>query len=148
MKVIEREGDLFTTDAQAIGHGVNCAGLMGAGIAVKFREKFPEMYRYYLSLCQAGLLRPGSVYPYYTGDDVTVYNIASQASPGADARYPWLVTGVMKALESCETMGYDRLALPYIGAGIGGLDRDEVRKRLAECAEASPVDIELWDFKG
>ena len=48
-------GDLFANvhDVQAFAHGCNCQGSMGAGIAVTFRTRYPEMYEQYRALCKA-----------------------------------------------------------------------------------------------
>lgn len=55
-------GDLFETQCQTIGHGVNCRGRMGAGVAVEFRRRFPEMYQEYRRRCHAGELSPGEIF--------------------------------------------------------------------------------------
>jgi len=147
-KLIEREGDLFTTEAKAIGHGVNCVGVMGAGIAKTFRDRFPTMYNSYRWRCSRDLLSAGDVMIWHGDEDLYVFNIASQYLPGADAKIFWLAQGVIGAVLHCEALGLPVLALPYIGAGIGGLEPENVKHWLTEIAEAGPTDIELWTYKG
>jgi O-acetyl-ADP-ribose deacetylase (regulator of RNase III) len=120
----EIQGDLFTSDAPAIGHGVNCRGVMGAGIAVAFREKYPAMYRHYRKMCDAGELQPGGIFAWSARPDEGpwVYNIASQDEPGANATYEWLDQGLRSAVANMVAWGQDRIAIPRIGCGIGGLD--------------------------
>lgn len=146
-ELIERTGDIFTTDADCIGHGVNTRGVMGAGIARAFRSKFPVMYETYRAACLAGQLLPGGVLPWTdAASGLMVFNIASQQVPGADARLPWLASAVAASLHMVAESGRTTLALPQIGCGIGGLAWGEVKPVLRRLAEDGPVDIEAWTF--
>ena len=49
--MIEKTGNLFDSGYHAIGHGVNCRGIMGAGIAVEFKDRFPKNYQEYVTKC-------------------------------------------------------------------------------------------------
>ncbi|UDL15922.1 ADP-ribosyltransferase [Microbacterium phage Pumpernickel] len=146
-KLIMREGDIFTSTADAIGHGVNTQGLMGAGIAAKFRDLWPGMYDEYRRTCEEGDFVPGAVMSYDLGEGRVIYNIASQGLPGANAAYDWLAIGVMIAVHDMRIRGLQTLALPRIGSGIGGLDEKRVEMLLGVIARMTPVDIELWTFK-
>jgi O-acetyl-ADP-ribose deacetylase (regulator of RNase III) len=142
----ERRGDLFSSKAAAIGHGVNTKGLMGAGIAAAFRAAYPDMYKEYRLLCTEGLLNPGDIFPYKTRTH-TVINIASQEHPGPDAKIEWLQQGVGRALEHCRKRGLDSLALPRIGCGIGGLNWSEVRTVLQALSSVYPsIGLEVWSL--
>jgi O-acetyl-ADP-ribose deacetylase (regulator of RNase III) len=144
-KLIHKTGDLFTTEADAIGHGVNVKGAMAAGIAAQFAKRYPEMKSVYVARCHRSLLHPGDVFSWYEWDRV-IFNIASQENPGRDARLLWLIAGISAALIECEGQGVSTLALPQIGCGIGGLEWDEVKAALKILAEASTVDIEVWTY--
>lgn len=146
-----REGNLFHTDARAIGHGVNTEGVMGAGIAVQFKEMLPDMYEAYKVACESGNFTGGMVFPWSLTStwqrNAYVFNIASQEKPGRNASYDFLAKGVGTSLAFCESAGIDRLALPRIGSGIGGLDEDIVHGMLASLAARYKTDIELWTYK-
>lgn len=77
-KLIHKEGDIFTSTAQALGHGVNVCGLMGAGIALQFRKRFPDMYLEYQKHCLSGALNPGDYFVWTLPDGRQIYNLASQ----------------------------------------------------------------------
>lgn len=149
-KLIHRKGDIFTTNARAIGHGVNTHGVMGAGIALQFKNRFPDMYEAYREDCKNGKLRGGEVMPWSIksswGSDLMVFNIASQEQPGANAHYDFLISGVKTSLDICELVGLPVLALPRIGSGIGGLDENVVESVLLGLAATSSVAIELWTY--
>ena len=147
-----REGDLFGTEARALGHGVNTHGVMGAGIAAQFKRNYPDMYKEYSIYCKnsPGLI-PGSVFVWkyknhFMDDYEYVINLATQDSPGPNAKIEWVRESVQMALDFLSEEGVSVLALPRIGSGIGGLDQDEVEAVLTELAEASTVDIELWTW--
>lgn len=133
MPVEHRVGDLFgQPDVNAIGHGVNTKGVMGAGIAVLFRRKFPDMYKQYVLWCDTGLLKPGGCIPWEAAPDgfsgtTFVFNIASQNEPGADATEAWLAAGLDAAIWQARKIGLTALAVPRIAAGIGGLTWDQVK---------------------
>jgi O-acetyl-ADP-ribose deacetylase (regulator of RNase III) len=148
-KLIEKTGDLFTTSATAIGHGVNVDGLMGHGIAVQFKNRFPDMHEQYRTLCREGKLLPGETYIYRAGSwtrgrDLWVYNIASQDRPGRTAKLEWLYTGIRTALRHADANSVGTLALPRIGAGIGGLEWAHARECLEHAAMDFKTDIEVW----
>lgn len=126
----EVTGDLFEYDGVAIGHGVNCKGAMGAGIATQFRKRYPAMYDSYRVHCENGTLQPGRAFVYRSSDGRLICNIASQDFPGADARYDWLVAGISLAVADLIDAGVRELALPQIGCGIGGLDWEAVKVML------------------
>ena len=141
-----KTGDIFTTEALAIGHGINTQGLMGAGIAVQFRDRFPEMYEHYANECAQSNLFPGDIMPYEVKEGRWVYNMASQELPGKNASYEWLYTSAVKALNHAHSVGIDTIAIPRIGCGIGGLSWGLVNQFLtfAESRSTGDTTFEVW----
>ena len=76
------EGDLFLNkyNAQAFAHGCNCVGSMGAGIAVEFKQRYPEMFEEYHRRCKAQPreFNPGDVFLWKAEDKPWVFNLATQ----------------------------------------------------------------------
>lgn len=144
MTVTQELGDLFHSGEAAIGHGVNVYGVMGAGIAVGFKREYPEMFEYYAAACREKVLQPGRVLFWREQGKASVYNIASQDSPGANASYEWLEEGLDRALAHAKAQGFTRIGLPRIGAGIGGLEWDEVFPLFTRLSDKHGVDIAVW----
>jgi len=145
-------GDLFDSDADAVGHGTNTHGLMGAGIAVLFKKRHPGMHAHYKRLCEIfGDTLGGHTQLYFSDDEAPGYryiaNIFSQRAPGANASVKLLVSGVRDAfikLYGDEEIDEPHLAIPLIGCGIGGLDWDsEVLPALEKLAETLPTSWKL-----
>lgn len=152
--MIECHGNLFDSDAPALGHGVNCAGVMGAGIATAFRDLYPHNYENYRAACLAGFLKPGQI-TVNRENDKYIVNMASQNKPGRDATYPWLFEAAYTAAKQAVDNGIDRIAIPEIGCGIGGLVWDNVETVLltTEYLVNTPgmrsiFDWEVWHYAG
>lgn len=126
-------GDLFLSRAEAIGHGVNCKGVMGAGIATEFKRRYPDMFCAYRSACNSGCFKPGTYQVFYpiSGPPYRVINLATQAGTnGAEMSYLREALGHFATF--AEHVGIRTFAIPAIGAGLGGLNWNEVKAVLIE----------------
>lgn len=154
------EGDLFTNDFNfdALAQGVNTTGIMGGGVAVEFKRRWPMMFDEYERICDthgsalAGLMHACRAYQsafevdgelfYTNGPDI--YNLFTQILPGkgnADLRF--LQSSAIAMTLDAEEQGHANVGLPWIGCGIGGLDRWNVEHILAKVFEPSPVHFVL-----
>lgn len=147
--LIHKTGNIFTSEQTAIGHGVNCKGVMGSGIAVTVKKLFPEVYEVYRSYCKKVGLRGGDMLPVVTNGGKIILNLASQEKTGANAHYGFLEESALKAFAYCQANNISGFALPQIGAGIGGLKWEAVLGILTDCSEKFPgVDLEVWTYDG
>lgn len=149
--IIHKTGDIFTTETGVIGHGVNCKGVMGSGIAVTVRKMFPDVYKAYREQCQSvpldERLRGGDLFPCQSDGGTWILNIASQEEEGANADYGFLETAVERAFQWCVDNDVNAFSLPRIGSGVGNLDEVEVERILSILADKYPnVDLELWTY--
>lgn len=143
------KGDLFDPNYNftALAQGVNCRGVMGAGIAVPFKQRFPDMFEDYKALCSTNIthLLPGTAQVWIgDGTDIDVVNIFSQFHPGPNAHQEYLDRGLFSMDQQFNllhttlhhTVEYltgddshdaiQRIGLPLIGGGIGGLARHNI----------------------
>ncbi len=145
------KGDLFTYPGlDAIGHGCNCKGVMGSGIAAQFARFYPRMVSHYSRLCHEGKFRPGDYFTWGHLEDghQLIYNMATQDKPGKDARGLWIAQALDGAMKGMDLNGLKTLGIPEIGSGIGGLPQDYCHYIFEETAERNP-DVDLivvqWD---
>lgn len=132
-------GDIFNIEGVLnYAHGCNCAGAMGKGIAVLFKERYPEMYKEYKRRCKTGEFTPGDIYVYNYGAGY-VFNLGTQVSWTTGATLPAIERSIGKMLAYASAHGILKIALPRIGAGLGRLDWDEVKAVIEKAAEAYPV---------
>ncbi len=116
------EGDLFKSDAQTLVNTVNCVGVMGKGIALEFRKRFPEMYADYLRRCRAGQVRLGEPYLVRRLLPPWIINFPTKQHWRAVSRLSDIVRG-LKYLEShYREWGVTSLAVPPLGCGLGQLE--------------------------
>jgi O-acetyl-ADP-ribose deacetylase (regulator of RNase III) len=138
-------GDMFTTTLPAFGHGVNCQGVMGSGIAKIIKNKWPEVFPPYKKACLDGTLQPGGMLPVQIPYGPLILNLASQDLPGANASYTLLEDSLIKTFDYAENQNLKGFALPRIGAGIGGLEWTKVIKTITNIADFYPNQkVELW----
>jgi O-acetyl-ADP-ribose deacetylase (regulator of RNase III) len=114
-------------------------GSMGAGIALEFRRRWPEMFVEYRSQCSRRELQPGGI-QVFQARDRTIINLATQRSyrRGA-ARLEWVRAAAQKVAQ----LPLEGLALPRIASGLGGLQWPDVRAVLED--ELSTLSyVEFW----
>lgn len=145
--MIKRRGDVFTTDAKAVGHGVNTVGVMGAGIAKTVRERFPDNYAKYRAACGFNALELGSCLMVKEHGTIIV-NMATQGNPGPNATYDAVSKASIFAAERLMSRGIDTLAIPMIGCGIGGLEWPPVESILKTVEHFVPgFQFEVWRYQ-
>lgn len=141
------DGDIFTTKLTAIGHGVNCEGAMGGGIAATVRAKFPDVYEIYRSFCKVEGLHGGEMLAIPSLAGPILLNLASQEKMGRNAKYEWLEQSVERAFEYCKSTGLEGFALPRIGSGIGGLNEKKAEEIMEKIAAKYPeITLEIWTW--
>ena len=142
-------GNIFNIEGvYNYAHGCNCAGAMGKGIAVQFKQKFPQMYKQYKLLCDKGEFNLGDVFAYNYGNGY-VYNLGTQASWRTKATLTAIEKSLEKMLDAAALHGITKIALPKIGAGLGGLQWQYVKAVIENVAQNNK-DITLFvveDFK-
>jgi len=145
MPVVFTRGDLFATEGlTAFAHGCNCAGAMGAGIAIEFRRRWPRMYEEYVARCADRRFGLGDVFVWQE-DGATVYNLGTQAHWRKKAQLPALAQALRSMVRLATAGGIDRVGLPRIGAGLGGLDWVRVKRILAEVGAETQVTLTVFE---
>ncbi len=125
-------GDLFANrfQAQAFAQGCNCQGSMGAGIAVGFRERYPQMYEEYRRRCKATprAFNPGDVLLWKSESGPWVFNMATQEDYWRSrATYEAVEQTLTTTKQLADHEHITSIAIPRIGAGFGGLSWTKVR---------------------
>jgi len=144
-KMIEYySGSLFDSTADALAHGCNTIGKMGAGIAREFKERYPEMYRDYVQRCREKTFLPGQGYLFRNPEKPHIINLATQAESLArieyvDSAFAWL-------RNSYRELEIRSVAMPRIASGLGALDWEEVHTLLRRHLGSSDLLIQVWKF--
>jgi O-acetyl-ADP-ribose deacetylase (regulator of RNase III) len=125
-------GDLFanTHAAQALAHGCNCQGSMGAGIATGFRDRYPAMHEEYRRRCKATPpeFNLGNAWLWKEQDQPWVFNLGTQERYWhGRASYEAIETALQSMRRQAEAEGIHTIAIARIGTGYGGLSWKKVR---------------------
>lgn len=127
--VVLSEGNMFDTPAEAWVNAVNCVGIMGKGIALEFKSRFPAMYDSYRSACAQGDVQVGAMH---------VWESAAPAGPRLVINFPtkrhWRDTSRLSDIEAgLRALAVEivrrrirSIAIPALGCGLGGLAWPEV----------------------
>jgi O-acetyl-ADP-ribose deacetylase (regulator of RNase III) len=142
-------GNLLEANADALVNTVNCAGVMGKGIALQFRKAWPAMFRDYQAAVRAEQVQPGQIHVWQTGrlqSPRFILNFPTKRHWKAKSRLEDIDAGLVDLVVKIRELGVRSIAIPPLGAGNGGLDWAVVRPRIeAALAQLEEVDIQLWD---
>lgn len=146
MAVRTHTGDLFDLigTVDALAHGANTVGAMGAGIATEFRRRWPDMYAAYRTECADGRFELGMFFAWPTRQ-VTIYNLATQPRPGPHADLDAVRAALTAAVRDAEAHRIRHIAMPRIGCGLGGLDWDDVSAIIDGVAATTTVELVVAD---
>lgn len=153
MAIALTHGDLLKQDdVDAIVNTVNCVGVMGKGIALQFRNKWPENFRAYEAACKIKDVRPGRMFVFDSGGLVRpnfIINFPTKDHWRGKSRLDFIRAGLADLVMQIQRLGIRSIAIPPLGCGNGGLDWTEVRPIIeAAFADLSDVDVRLFPPDG
>lgn len=139
--------DVFAAGAHAIVNPVNCMGVSGLGLALKFKEDFPGNFNRYKAYCQGGNLRPGGIF--FTQEDfpaapdgkVYIVNLATKDHWKNPSEIEWIIDGVRLLRSWAEEFKVKSIACPALGSGLGQMNWADVENIIASEFENSAVEI-------
>jgi len=147
-----RTGNLLNAEVDALVNTVNCVGVMGKGIALQFKQAFPEMFKAYRSASQAGVVVPGKMYIYPTGALVGpkyIVNFPTKRHWKGNSLLEDIDSGLVDLVRQVQTLGIQSIAVPPLGSGNGGLDWRVVRPRIVEAFAPLPeVRVLMFEPQG
>lgn len=137
-------GNLFESEAQTLTNTVNTVGIMGKGIALEFKKRFPDMYRDYVRRCERGEVRLGEPYVYSTILPPWVLNFPTKGHWRNVARLSDIEAGLAYLAEHYAEWGITSLAVPPLGCGEGQLEWRAVGKTLFRHLDRLPIPVEMY----
>lgn len=124
--IIYKTGNLFNSNAQVITNTVNCVGVMGKGIALQFKSKFPAMFLDYQKKCENKEVKLGVPYLWNDGQ-VQILNFPTKGHWRDDSNLSDIESGLKYLADNCEKLEINSIALPPLGCGNGGLNWKDVK---------------------
>ncbi len=143
--IIEKTGNIFTTNCQTIVNTVNCVGVMGAGIAYEFRLRYEDMFNKYKKYCDDKQIDIGVLW-IYNAENKRILNFPTKYDWKYPSKKEYLHKGLQKFIETYKQKGITSIAFPLLGAQKGGLDPEESLSIMISYLKNCDIDIEIWHF--
>lgn len=121
--IYTKSGNMFDIDADVLVNTVNCVGVMGCGVALEFKNRYPDMFREYRRACKSNQIFPGTLWYFRASDHRLIVSFATKDHWRDGSRYSYISSGLkqLKLLTRKLPKG-SSIALPALGCGHGGLD--------------------------
>ena len=137
------EGDIFKSPAQVIVNTVNTVGVMGKGIALEFKKRYPDMFQAYRDICDRRKLKTGSLMLYYEPDH-WVLLFPTKENWRNPSRMEYIEAGLAKFCRTYAEKGITSVAFPKLGCGNGELNWSEVQPVMEKYLKDLPIDIYIY----
>lgn len=115
-------GDLFSSKAQTLVNTVNCVGVMGKGVALEFKKRFPSLFEDYAELCKHKQVKLGEPYLYRGAGNKLVLNFPTKGHWRSPSRLANIEAGLDYFVKHYAEWGITSIAFPPLGCGNGGLE--------------------------
>jgi O-acetyl-ADP-ribose deacetylase (regulator of RNase III) len=142
-----QKGDIFEAQAQVIVNTVNCQGVMGKGLALAFKQKYPDMFKVYQQECKTGKLGIGRP-TLYQGSTPWILNFPTKDSWRADSKLEYLEKGLEFLVARYKNAGIKSIAFPKLGAQNGKLSWDDVGPLMARYLSQLDIDVFIYIAEG
>lgn len=137
-------GDLFDSQAHTLVNTVNTVGVMGKGIALGFKRRFPDMYKDYVRRCESRQVELGKPYLFRSLTAPWILNFPTKEHWRSPSRLETIVDGVAYLAEHHRDWGIESLAVPPLGCGEGGLEWRIVGPTLYRGLASLDIPVELY----
>lgn len=142
------KGDIFKSPAQVLTNAVNCVGVMGKGVALEFKNRYPLMFDDYKSRCDQGKVKPGQPY-LWEDDSAQILNFPTKRHWKDNSLLQDIEDGLKHLASSYEQMGIQSIAMPALGCGLGGLKWSEVQSLIVKYFGSIPdLDVYVYEPHG
>lgn len=137
-------GNIFDSKCSTLVNTVNCVGVMGKGIALEFRNRYPDMFSEYQMLCKAGKVKPGHPYLYRDMNGISILNFPTKDNWRSPSKFSYIDDGLNWFRESYQELGITSVAFPPLGCGNGGLKWEDVGPEMYRKLKDLPIEIEIY----
>lgn len=150
--IIYKKGDLLSENTEAIVNTVNCVGIMGRGIALQFKKRFPDNFKAYEAACKREEVTPGKMFIYETGtltNPKFLINFPTKRHWRGASRMEDIDSGLQDLVRVIKEYEIKSIALPPLGCGLGGLNWNEVRVHIENALnELTDVNVTVFEPNG
>lgn len=138
-------GNIFNTSCDYIVNPVNCVGVMGAGLALEFKLRYPEMFSKYEVLCKKGMLDIGKLWIHKTNTK-NILAFPTKKHWRHPSRIEYLEIGLQKFRDTYLEKNISSIAFPILGGGKGGIDSEVSKKIMLDYLNDLDLIVEIYSY--
>lgn len=147
------EGSLLVAPVEALVNAVNTEGVMGKGIALQFKQAFPQMFKDYQAACRIGSIQLGEVHVFdlggLAGGPRWIINFPTKGYWKSKSKLESIQQGLDDLVRKVDELNIKSIAIPPLGCGLGGLQWEEVRPAIETAFSTLPkVQVLLFSPAG
>lgn len=135
------DGTVFNVPVKTLVNTVNCLGVMGSGIALEFKLRFPKMYNDYEKRCREKEVRIGKPYIYKHSKDIWIMNFPTKNHWKNPSKIEWIEEGLKFFKENYKKWAIDSIAFPKLGTANGKLNWKEVKEIMEKYLINLDIDV-------
>ena len=143
------QGNLLDADVDAVVNTVNTVGVMGKGIALMFKEKFPENYKAYAAACKRGEVQVGRMFVTESlelSGPRWIINFPTKKDWRHPSKLEWIIDGLKDLHVVIGEKGIRSVAIPPLGSGNGGLKWSDVRPHIeSTLCDLANVEVVVYE---
>lgn len=142
-----KSGSIFTSQAQCIVNPVNCVGVMGKGLALEFKKRYPDMFSRYHALCNKGEISVGKIafWKPKIGDDPIICLFPTKNHWREKSTVSIIEQGLQQYVKYSPKLDITSAAFPKIGCGLGGLSFElQVAPLMKFYLDPLPYEVEIY----
>lgn len=137
-------GDILKSKAQTLVNTVNCVGIMGKGIALEFKKRFPKMFKDYLERCKRNKVHVGHPYIYKSLMGPQIVNFPTKDHWKSVSKVSDIEQGLDFLLAHYKEWGITSIAIPPLGCGNGQLEWKVVGPLIYSRAKQMEIPVEIY----
>lgn len=137
------KGDIFTSPAQVIVNAVNTVGVMGKGIALEFKNRYPKMFETYKVMCEKRKFQIGKLMLFHEQDH-QILLFPTKENWRNPSKLEYIEKGLNKFIQNYAQKNITSIAFPKLGCGNGELLWDDVRLLMEQYLRPLPIDIYIY----
>lgn len=142
------KGNLLEANTEALVNTVNTVGVMGKGIALQFKERFPHNNQVYIKACKEGSLTIGTlliVKESILDGEKIIINFPTKKDWKHRSSYSYVESGLQALKAELEKNEIKSIAIPPLGCGNGGLDWAKVKPIMETYLKDLKLDIQIYE---
>lgn len=137
------EGDIFESPAQVIVNTVNTVGVMGKGLALSFKQRYPQMFEKYKIACEKHQLTIGKLMLFYEADHWLLM-FPTKENWRNPSKLEYIEKGLMKFVQTYAEKSITSIAFPRLGCGNGELNWSDVKPIMEKYLKNLPIDVYIY----